>query len=302
MTVPNLKNDILRTLLYFEIFDHALSPRELLYLLPRNSVTKSDLEVTLSKLVDEGVLQDGGGLFHLPNDVNHGLLRRQREKLARKRMIVARFMGHIIKRFPFVRGIFISGDLSKGVASLESDIDYVIVVQPRRIWICRTLLVLFKKVFLLNSKKYFCLNYFVDSDNLTFDDQNYYSAVEIVYLKPLYNFSLYLRYLNSNSWIQSYFPNYQYFALSRQQGNLTDSVLQKILEVVIIGRFADRLDHALMEIMKRVWKKRYPEYDEETRERLFRSTTTESRAYAGNFASKIFSIYEEKLRRYQLVE
>jgi hypothetical protein len=209
-------------------------------------------------------------------------------------------MGHVIKRFPFVRAIFISGDLSKGVANPMSDIDYVVVTEPGRLWICRMLLVGFKKCFLLNSKKYFCLNYYLDSAHLELDDRNYYTATEIAHLKPLFNTALFLKYMNANSWIRGFFPNYR---IAPQRALTPDdrrSFLQAILELPFKGAWADRLDARLMEFMKRIWKKRYPDVDEPTREHAFRCSISESRAYVGNFSEKVLDIYRRKLEAHSL--
>ena len=301
MSVSSLNEHIVGTLLYYEIFEHPLTAHELFSLLPQNSITLSALQHELDALSKKGVLQHLHGFYTIPgNGVGAAALRLKRQELARKRIQMARFMTHIIKRFPFVRAIFLSGDLSKGVADPKSDIDYVIVTAPHRLWICRTLLILFKKVFLLNSRKYFCLNYYVDSDHLVLTEQSYYTATEIAHLKPLYNITLYLRYMNANAWIKEYFPNYRIFAMHAREGNNRTSYLQRTLELPFAGAWANRLDRYLMNSMERIWRKRYPEYDEATRENIFRCSEHESRAFIGNFAGTILALHQEKLRQHNL--
>ena len=65
-----------------------------------------------------------------------------------------------IAKFPFVESVNLSGSLSKGYYDLEDDIDFFIITKPNRLWIARTLLILYKKVFLLNSKKHFIFEVF----------------------------------------------------------------------------------------------------------------------------------------------
>jgi hypothetical protein len=50
--------------------------------------------------------------------------------------------------------------------------------------------------------------------------------------------------------------------------------------------------------MKRIWQKRYPQFDGPTRDRIFRSTPTESTAYVGNFSDKVLELFERKLSSY----
>ncbi|MBI4546417.1 MAG: hypothetical protein HY707_00440 [Ignavibacteriae bacterium] len=301
MSFSEIKRHIARTLLYYEIFDHPLSKDELFYLFPQNSLKADRLYTTLNELTDRGSLITSHGYYSLLNGKDLAKIRLEREHIARRRFIIAKLVAHIIKRFPFVRAIFISGDLSKGVANPKSDIDYVIVTAPNRLWICRTLLVLFKKVFLLNQKKYFCLNYYVDAENLTLDDHNYFTATEIAHLKPLYNLEFYLKYLDANTWIKNYFPNYQNSAFKLYEGNNRPSFIQKVLELFFFGSWVDTLDTFLMTSMIKIWKKRYPQYDNATRERIFRCSKHESRAFVGNFADKVLSLYQQKLTEKNLL-
>ena len=301
MPPPSLDKHIIGTLLYYDIFEHPLDARELYSLLPQNSLTPPALQEELNTLAKEGVLQHQDGFYNIPGtEKNVAGLRLKRQELAKKRTRMARLMTHVIKRFPYVRAIFLSGDLSKGVADPKSDIDYVIVTAPHRLWICRTMLIAFKKVFLLNSRKYFCLNYYVDSAHLELKERSYYTATEIAHLKPLYNFELYLRYMNANAWIKEYFPNYRIFALHGDEGNSRKSYLQHLFELLLSGSWAGGLDRFLMNSMKRIWKKRYPEFDDATRENIFRCSEHESRAFIGNFAEKILTRYREKLLQHNL--
>ncbi len=301
MPLTEFDEHITRTLLYYDIFDHPLTFGELFSLFPKNSLTREEFRTHLSAAEAAHMITATAGYIKLSENARDvGPLRKQREELARKRLRVAKFMAMLMKRFPFVRGVFLSGDLSKGVAHADSDIDYVVVTAPRRLWICRTLLVAFKKIFLLNSRKYFCLNYYVAADSLRLHDHNYFTATEIAHLKPLYGLEAFLSYMNANAWIKEYFPNYHVFALAKNEVDSRQSVIQKIIEPAFRGRWVDRIDHRLMELMKSVWARRYPQYDAGTRVRIFRCTPNESSAYVGNFADKILSTYGKKLREHQL--
>src|SRR4029453_17664939 len=89
--------------------------------------------------------------------------RREQEERAASRMNKARRMSRFIGSFPFVRGVMLSGSIDKGVLDEDGDIDYFIITSPGRLWVARTLLILYKKIFLLNSRRDFCVNYFVDT-------------------------------------------------------------------------------------------------------------------------------------------
>jgi radical SAM superfamily enzyme YgiQ (UPF0313 family) len=197
---------------------------------------------------------------------------------------------------PFVRAAFVSGELAKGVASKESDIDYVIVTAPDRLWICRTILILFKKLVLFNSKKFFCLNHFVSERQLEADRKNIYTAIEIATLKPLLNAGMLNRYLIENRWITDFLP-----LVRSKQSDLSihkPSLLQRILEFFFRARFADRLDRRLMRFWDNLWIRRYPTLSEIKRRDLYRCTPDLSTAYAGDFFTKISTEYAKRLKDY----
>jgi hypothetical protein len=228
--------------------------------------------------------------------------RLEKEKNATRLWKIARISMHIIKRFPFVRGVFISGDLSKNATGPQSDIDFFLVTSSHRVWISRTLLILFKKIFLLNQKKYFCLNNFTAIGHLRLDDQNQFLATEIAHLTPLFNSGVHQDYLRENAWIRSYFPNFDPSVFTRPPVNDRMSIVQRILEAPFFLLPSDRIDRYLMHRMQEIWARRYPGFDTQTRHRIFRSTRGESRAYVGNYQDKILELYRMKLAEHGLSE
>ena len=64
----------------------------------------------------------------------------------------------------------------------------------------------------------------------------------------------------------------------------------------------EALDNSLLHAMRRIWRKRYPQFDDVTREPMFRSTPNESRAYGGDFEQKILTLYEQKLKEYGVAD
>jgi predicted nucleotidyltransferase len=96
---------------------------------------------------------------------------------------LAGIVTHVIKRFPFVRGVFVTGSLSKNSSDSSSDLDFMVITRKGRLWIARTLLMLFKKIFLLNSYKYFCINFLLSEDNLEIEDKNVFTATEVMTVK-----------------------------------------------------------------------------------------------------------------------
>lgn len=290
---------VLRALLYYDIWSYPLSAKELFAFLPVNSMSFEEFQRNLELLNGSHPVRAHEGYFFVRGKTPAVVTQRlQRERHARRLWRIARLMAHVIRRFPFVRGIFVSGDLSKNATHRKSDIDFFILTEPDRLWISRTLLILFKKVFLLNRKKFFCLNYFATTNHLRLDEENVFLATEVAHLKPMYNNRLFFEYMEANSWIKKYFPNFDLKALGIQPMHGRQSLVQRLAEAPFGWFEAKHLDEYIRLRMERVWSKRYPEFDELTRQKIFRCTREESRTFVGNFEDKILALYEQKLKEF----
>ncbi len=298
-----LQRGILQALLYYDIWQYPLNTKELYAFLPG---TKLSFQEFCAYLAADGPGESVGeheGYFFVKSTTTAVVSQREARQLHARRMWrMARLSTHIIKRFPFVRGVFVSGDLSKNATVPSSDVDFFILTSPRRLWIARALLILFKKIFLLNKKKFFCLNFFVTTDHLLLEERNVYLATEIAHLKPLYGSTLFDDYMTANMWIREYFPNFDLQLLPSTTANNRRSLLQIMLEIPFALLPADALDSYLLHAMRRVWRNRYPDLDESTRERIFHSTRQESRAYGGDFQDKILTLYEHKLKEHGVAD
>lgn len=225
--------------------------------------------------------------------------RRENEQRAKRFMRIARVMGWIIRQFPFVRGIGISGELSKGVVSRKGDIDFMVVTSPKRVWVTRTLLIFFKKVFLLNRKRFFCVNHLIAEDHYSVPQKNRYVALEIATLIPLFNAPFFRNFVDRNSWIRTYFPNINAVA-HRAFREPSRGIFQKVLELPLSGAAGDRLDQVLMERWRAIWHKRYRHLPEEKLRELFRTDESISTAYVGDFLTVILREYSKRLSAFGL--
>ena len=287
---------ILRVLLYYDIWEYPLTLAEVQTFLPIRGISHAEISSALATDGSRIGVSEFDGYYSVRGDVRAVVGRRRaRERHARWMWKAARFSTNIIKRFPFVRAVFVSGDLSKNSTGPGSDVDFFILTEPGRLWICRTLLILFKKLFLLNSKKFFCLNFFASTDNLMQQGQNIYVAAEVARLKMMYNEGLFTKFMEANEWIREYFPNYDR-AMVTPDNHSTH--LQRFAELLLAVLPLDRIDTFLMKEMEGIWARRYPRYDAATRLRIFRCTKKESRAYGGDFHDRVLSTYARKLREF----
>lgn len=231
------ERNIVDTLLYFDIFDHPLKFDELTSFAYTNG---SKFRNAVESLQKKKIITQKDGYLFLPGKDWTVEKRKKERKRVRRYFRIARLITSLIAIFPFVRGVFISGSLSKLRAGKQSDIDYFIITAPGRLWVARTFLVLFKKIFLFNSYRFFCLNYFVDTKSLEITKKNRYVATEIATLIPIYNYPLFRDFISANKWIKEYFPTID----PHNDKLVVKSIrwLQKIFELPLRNGMGDKLD------------------------------------------------------------
>ena len=297
-----LENDILKVLLYFDVFQFPLTVSEIYHFLPSNSITPAHVSRALLSPSLSGRVKRENGYFFLATATNsYAEERLEKERRAARLMSVARVMAKIIRVFPYVRGVFLSGELSKGIASKKSDIDFVIVTKEGRLWIARTLLIVFKKLFLLNRKRFFCLNHFVTEHHIRVELRNIYTATEVVTLVPLENDIMFSRYMVANLWVTQFFPNWKIDERILRSDRTGKSVMREILELIIPDRIADRLDPWLMLKWQQMWRTRYAQLSDEELNRKYQCSSYSSTAYGGDYQGSILRAFENRLHGYQVI-
>ncbi len=294
-----LSKNILRVLLYFDMFKHPLKAEEIFHCCTEQPNSLLMVEHELGLLMSCHLIMKKNGYFFLEDNQSFVERRIVGEAKAKKTWMIALRFSKLISRFPFVRGVYISGSLSKGYMDKDGDIDYFIVTKPRRLWLSRSLLIFFKKIFLLNSRKYFCLNYFIDEDTLRIPDKNYFTATELVFLLPTYNHELYLELMRRNSWVKRYYPdfplrgNYRVVPAKRY-------FTKNIFEAIFKGAIGEKLDVFFFRITIHHWKRKFTHFDEKTFDLRLRSKKNVSKHHPRGFQEKILKQWEEKIDLFEM--
>jgi hypothetical protein len=204
--MSQIHQEILRCLRYFAYFYHPLRADEI-HRYVRIDCRRDMLFQALKDLVSEGKIINRSGLFSF--DDKHIEERLKNQHANRRLYRIGIRMGKLIARFPFVRGVYISGSISKeGARGKDDDVDFFILTEPGRLWTAKFFLIAFKKIFLLNSKKYFCINFLKSTDNLKLTRNNIYIATEAASLIPVRNKTLLRDFYQENQWVFEYFPNF----------------------------------------------------------------------------------------------
>jgi len=292
-----LEAHILRALLYFDIFRYPLTQQEILLYLQIPVSHLHDIERSLHALCDKLQVYQFDDLYCLHNDISIIERRRRGNLMAGKIQEKASQRARLIHSFPFVRSVNISGSLSKNYFDKDSDLDFFIITAPKRLWLCRLLLTLYKKIWLLNSRKYFCINYFITTDHLEIPDRNIFTATEIITLKNHTGSSVYYRFMEQNDWVQEYFPNY------RETFSKLDDVhhmrFKSFMEYILRSRMGDILDKWARKITKTFLHKKYNHLNRKEFEQRFRTTPSSSKHHPQGFQTKVLDAYSKTCAEFE---
>ncbi len=294
----DLEEQVLNTLLYFDIFNYPLKASEIFKFLKTKLNTMQDVDRSLNDLADRKYVFRFGDFYCMQNSEEPVKRRIKGNAEAEKWMHVAFKKAQFISRFPFVRAVLASGSLSKGYMDEKSDLDFFIVTAPGRLWIARTLLVLYKRVFLLNSHKQFCVNYFVDSEHLEIEEKNLFTATELITLVPLYDYGLYRSILKSNPWVTGFFPNFRP-PIPGEGSDRRPHRLKRLSEFLLMP-VAQGLDRFFMAITLRRWKKMYgSRYSRADFAIAFKTRRYVSKNHPNHYQKKILERYDSKIEEFR---
>ena len=263
-----------------------------------DSMADDEVSQELDRLQGSGLLFCIGDYYSVRSNFESLIARRVGgEKHAQDLTDKAYRRARLIGKFPYVKGAYISGSMSKGVMLEDGDVDFFIITEPGRLWVARTLLVLFKKTFLFNSHKFFCLNYFIDSGRLEIEEKNLFTAVEAATLKPIFDRGVYHDFHHANRWVEQFIPNRteQEVVYNGETGRSIASVVEALLN----NKLGDRLDRVFMNITLKVWKKKFKDMVDTDFDVALKTRTYVSKHHPRNFQSRVLTALDDKVRTFE---
>jgi len=291
-----LAQSFIRKLLYFDIFSHPLSAEEIVEYCDIPGVDEMEGLKVLDELIVRKLISCESGFYFIGKDSSKVTRRIEGNQYAGLRMRDARKYSAIAANFPFVRAVFISGSLSKQVMKPDSDIDFFIITEPEKLWICRAFLTIYKKLILGNSHRNFCLNYFVSTNNLEIQDKNFFQVTKIAFLLPMYNYSLYEKFMAKNYWVRAEFPNFKL----RDEGIIIHPrSAKKTLESIFNNRFGMFLDQLSFKVIVGFWKIKFRSQGEKMFALNFRSRKNVSKHHPDAFQERVVKSYSEKILAFE---
>jgi hypothetical protein len=240
---------ILKTILYSDLFDYALTPDEIARYLVEVEATADEVRAHLA---------ESAWLNNRVRQIDGYVTARGREALVQRRLERTRSSVRLWRRaqrfvrvlswLPFVRMVAVTGALAVSNSAAGDDIDVLIVTAPHRVWLARALAVaLVYAGHLLGDT--LCPNYVISENALALSNHSLFVAHEFAQMVPMYGRDVYDRMRAANTWIEAMLPNMvcPVSAEIERQPGLIVRTLKRALEALLSGRLGDRLESWEME-------------------------------------------------------
>lgn len=175
----NFKNEdgsaeaIVHLIIFFDLFDYPLTTYEIWKYLDRK-IALVKIEEILDNLCVSGKTVQKDGFFFLPSRAGILLIRRERHNHSRRKLKIARRFAKLFKVCPFVRAVILSNSIGQNNLRDGSDIDFLIITAPRRLWLTRLFCTGLAKLANRrptdkNKRDKICLSFYLSAENMNLD-------------------------------------------------------------------------------------------------------------------------------------
>lgn len=270
----DLRQNILATLVYYDIFDFPLKAEEIFdclinfkHLGMNPLLTTHYSLLTVTQELDQLILDRAVGLregYYFLFDCEYVVpLRIKRERIANRKWRIARRAVWWMRILPYVRAVFASGSLAMRNTDELSDLDILIVIKHGRIWLTRLLitgLLSLLRVCRHGRDKIapdkICLNHYITDQSLHISYRSIYTAQTYNNLVPIFvsDWRFIDDFKKTNTWVQDYVCRWNIECTDsvevsvevkpqqRKRQKENTSILAKIGEVFLNSRLGNWLE------------------------------------------------------------
>jgi len=262
-----IKESILKTLAWFELFEHPLTQKELFGFLWRSpKISYEDFVREIDNLVNKKVIGKEQDFYFLYN--KNGLVekRLEKEKFVDNKLSILKKAVKKMRYVPFLEAVFLCNNLSFKTAKENSDIDVFIIAKDGRIWIVRFFTTVILSLFGLRRTKKkikdkICLSFYCSSKYLNLrtiqinDKPDVYLIYWLSQLVPIYDVdNVQEKIKKGNSWIKDYLNNVDNYELFDKFFNIQDDKFSRIFKSFFQnawkGKYGDLVEKQLCEMQK----------------------------------------------------
>ncbi len=212
----NLRAEIFKTIIWFDLFSHPLTVYEI-FKYVNYPCKLNDIIIELENSSDK--IKHKNGFYYLNGREEIVAERFKRLNYFKKKIKRAKIFSKLISKIPSVLGVAVSNVIGDHNLKESGDIDFFIITKSGKIWLTRFFCTLSAKILHLRpnsktKKDKICLSFYVSSDNLNLEKYllnpndlyfiYWFSGLEVVYsYKNVFN-----KFYQENNWIKKYLPNF----------------------------------------------------------------------------------------------
>lgn len=205
---PSLERAFLQSVLYASLFEYPVTLAQLRDGLIGQRADESTLaRCYLTSDLLQATVESAEGCY-FPRG-RSDLLETRRRREAASRLLLERSARALafVRGMPFVRMVALSGSLAHLNAEGGADLDLFVVTRPARVWSVMVTALLVARA--MGWRRQLCLNYIVSERALLVGPADLFCANQIVHLQPLDGSDVYRAFLDSNRFIERFYPNFQ---------------------------------------------------------------------------------------------
>src|SRR5579884_1446554 len=245
ITSPGISRNeaaVLAGLAYSDLFDFPVTRREMARFAPFAPMTPAEVSAAVDSLIARGTVRAHGPYVFLAGRADTIIARRNREATSRAAWRQARRWAGVVWALPFVRMVAVTGSLAAGSMISGQDIDFLIVVNPGRLWTTRALCLLTWRMARIFGTR-LCPNYLITPNALSIRQINLYTAREFVQMKPLHGRGTAERLSRANQWTVAFLPNARLDVdLASDDLSPVARLFKRAAETCLRGSLWDRLE------------------------------------------------------------
>lgn len=265
--ILSLKDAIVATVIYFDLFDFPLTIQEISEYLYGWSAPQDVIAETMPQ-IHEVFYADG--FYFLKGRDELVALRRERHLYAARLWKKVKRFGWLFALCPFVRMVGIVNSLAYGNVKPESDIDMFVVAKKNRQGSCRFFMKVLMQIFgmRVHHEKIagrFCLSFFVTEDAMNLETLAHefdpHLAYFVLALKPVFGEETYYKFLKENdAWTAKYLRKPLKPCLNMLKKHPIASFFRFIFEILfwISGDFLERILYKYQNKRDMERKKQFP--------------------------------------------
>jgi len=197
---------IARTVIYASLFDYPLTLEQLHYSLIESDQTGPEILAVYegSELLRD-IIEHRDGFFFPAGRGDLVAERRRREARTERFLTQHRLALRLICALPFTRLVALSGSIAHRNLEANGDLDLFIVTRGARVWTVTVMLLLLSK--LLRRRRTICANFVLADSHLTVEQQDLFTANQVIHLRPLIGEDMIARFRAANPFVARFYPN-----------------------------------------------------------------------------------------------